>query len=114
LQKCYFFTIEFGLCKQNGELKVYGAGLLSSIAELKHAVSDAAEKKPFDPNIACAQECRITTFQDSYFISESFKEAKEQIRLDDAAEFNCIEFVTLFDNILIGLNIQFKGFCIKY
>lgn len=35
LLQCYFFTVEFGLCKQEGKLRAYGAGLLSSISELK-------------------------------------------------------------------------------
>ncbi|KAI5945334.1 tryptophan 5-hydroxylase 1 [Manis javanica] len=80
LATCYFFTVEFGLCKQDGQLRVFGAGLLSSISELKHALSGHASVKPFDPKIACKQECVITTFQDVYFISESFEEAKEKMR----------------------------------
>ncbi|XP_003476069.1 tryptophan 5-hydroxylase 2 [Cavia porcellus] len=80
LATCYFFTIEFGLCKQEGQLRAYGAGLLSSIGELKHALSDKACVKAFDPKTTCLQECLITTFQEAYFVSESFEEAKEKMR----------------------------------
>uniref|UniRef100_A0A673CE24 Tryptophan hydroxylase 1 n=1 Tax=Sphaeramia orbicularis TaxID=375764 RepID=A0A673CE24_9TELE len=78
--QCYFFTVEFGLCKQEGQLRAYGAGLLSSISELKHALSGNARIMPFDPKVTSKQECIITTFQDVYFVSDSFEEAKVKMR----------------------------------
>ncbi|XP_061593089.1 tryptophan 5-hydroxylase 1-like isoform X2 [Cololabis saira] len=80
LATCYFFTVEFGLCKQDGRLRAYGAGLLSSVSELKHALSGRANILPFDPQRTCNQECMITTFQDVYFVAESFEEAKNKMR----------------------------------
>lgn len=41
--------MEFGLCKQEGQIRAYGAGLLSAFGELKHALSDKPDRKKFDP-----------------------------------------------------------------
>ncbi|XP_049819821.1 tryptophan 5-hydroxylase 1 [Aethina tumida] len=81
LATLYFFTVEFGLCKQEGELKVYGAGLLSSVAELKHALTTPEKVKRFDPDLTCLQECIITDYQLGYWYTDTFEEAKEKMRL---------------------------------
>ena len=47
---------------------------------LQHVLSDKAAKKPFDPPVTIQQECMITTFQEAYFYSDSFEQAKEQMR----------------------------------
>uniref|UniRef100_A0A8B9ZER4 Biopterin-dependent aromatic amino acid hydroxylase family profile domain-containing protein n=1 Tax=Anas platyrhynchos TaxID=8839 RepID=A0A8B9ZER4_ANAPL len=57
-------TVRFGLCKQEGQLRVYGASLLSSISGLKHLLSGSAKVKPLHPKVTCKQECLITTFQE--------------------------------------------------
>uniref|UniRef100_A0AAX7SD64 Biopterin-dependent aromatic amino acid hydroxylase family profile domain-containing protein n=1 Tax=Astatotilapia calliptera TaxID=8154 RepID=A0AAX7SD64_ASTCA len=80
LATCYFFTVEFGLCKQDGRLRAYGAGLLSSVSELQHALSSSANILPFDPTVTCNQECMITTFQHVYYVADSFEEAKNKMR----------------------------------
>ncbi|TGZ71269.1 hypothetical protein CRM22_002743 [Opisthorchis felineus] len=80
LATCYFFSIEFGLCRQNGKLRAFGAGLLSSIAELKHALSGEATVKPFVPEEVMHEECLVTTFQRGYFETPSFEDATEKMR----------------------------------
>jgi phenylalanine-4-hydroxylase len=47
LGNLYWYTVEFGLVEAEGDIKAYGAGLLSSFKEMKHAFSDEAERRPF-------------------------------------------------------------------
>ncbi|VDO03744.1 unnamed protein product [Rodentolepis nana] len=80
LAKLYFFSAEFGICKQDGQLRAFGAGLLSSVSELKHALSDEAIRKPFIPEDVVEEECMVTTYQKAYFTTGTFKEAEDIVR----------------------------------
>ncbi|XP_066561584.1 phenylalanine-4-hydroxylase isoform X1 [Amia ocellicauda] len=80
LATVYWFTVEFGLCKQGSEIKAYGAGLLSSFGELQYCLTDKPKLCPFEPEKTCIQTYPITQFQPVYFIAESFEDAKEKVR----------------------------------
>ncbi len=110
LATCYWFTVEFGLCRQRGELKAYGAGLLSSFGELEvrtcafvnvnmmsavvccshhnslpcravqYCLTDKPKCEPFNPYKTGVQEYPITQYQPLYYVAESFEDAKAKLR----------------------------------
>jgi len=80
LATIYWFTVEFGLCKQGDEIKAYGAGILSSFGEIEYSMTDQPEKRPFDPTLASVTKYPITEYQPIYYVAESFQDAKDKVR----------------------------------
>jgi len=84
LATCYWFTVEFGMCRQGGELKAYGAGLLSSFGELEWCLSGKPELRAFEPEKTGVQKYPITQHQPIYYVTDSFEDAKQKM-IDFAA-----------------------------
>lgn len=80
LATIYWFTIEFGLCKQPDGVKAYGAGLLSSFGELDYCLSKEPKLLPFDPAQTALTPYPITNYQEQYFVAESFLDAQIKMR----------------------------------
>eukprot|EP00090_Calanus_glacialis_P013363 TRINITY_DN22004_c0_g1_i1.p1 TRINITY_DN22004_c0_g1~~TRINITY_DN22004_c0_g1_i1.p1 ORF type:complete len:561 (-),score=172.93 TRINITY_DN22004_c0_g1_i1:215-1663(-) len=84
LVSCYFFTVEFGLCREGDEMKVYGAGLLSSAAELQYVMSGVESGQlpllELKSDAVFTAEMMVTTYQKQYFFTETMDNAKEFVR----------------------------------
>lgn len=86
LARCYWFSVEFGLVRdERGALKAYGAGLLSSAGELEWACAPEAEGegpeyRPWVPSEASEQDYPVTCYQPLYFVADGLQEAKARMR----------------------------------
>ncbi len=67
LERVYWYTLEFGLLRQDGDLRAYGAGLVSSFGELERFES-AAIIRPFDPDEAAARPYDPTDYQSILYV----------------------------------------------
>ncbi|KAG1669044.1 Tryptophan 5-hydroxylase 2 [Nymphon striatum] len=90
LATCYVFTVEFGLCKENGSFKAFGAGLLSSSEELQHALSTKAIKREFIPKVTAEEAYMITDYQNFYFYAESINDAKDKMKKSEFRNGNFV------------------------
>ena len=77
MERFYWFTVEFGLIRTPRGLRVYGNGILSSYAEVQHALSDSVEKVAFDPERLTNQDYDVWHLQKSLYVIESFEQLAE-------------------------------------
>jgi len=80
LGRLYWFTVEFGLVEHEGDIKAYGAGLLSSYGELEHAFGDEVERRPFDLEQVINTDYNYSDMQPVLYVIQSYAELKEATR----------------------------------
>jgi phenylalanine-4-hydroxylase len=85
--KLYWYTIEVGLCKEDGANKAYGAAILTSVEETERCMGKDALVKDFDLQEITGIKDEIVPdkVQNTYYVAESFPKIIKELH-DYAAE----------------------------
>ena len=79
LARLYWYTVEFGLIRENGALKLYGSGIVSSFGESVYALDDPRPNRiVFDLQRVMRTNYKIDDFQQTYFVIDSFEQLRRQ------------------------------------
>ena len=85
LSRLYWYTVEFGLIRQDDGLRIYGSGIVSSKGESIHCLeSDAPNRLGFDLERIMRTHYRIDTYQKTYFVIDSFDQLMKATEPDFA------------------------------
>lgn len=79
LQRLYWFTIEFGLMKENDQLKIYGAGIISSFGESKTSIAGDMSHHEYNIDQILNKPFVNNEPQSEYFVIQSLDELFESI-----------------------------------
>ncbi len=79
--RLFWFTVEFGLIRQAGEIKVYGSGLISSHGECSRVLAGGCEVREFDLEAIMDQEIDTGAMQPVLYAVESFEQIYEAMKL---------------------------------
>ena len=78
--RLYWHSVEFGLAKEAGELKILGAGLASSFGEAHFSLeSDQVARLPFSVEKAVNTPYKHDAFQPRYLVSETLEGTIDEV-----------------------------------
>jgi phenylalanine-4-hydroxylase len=77
LSKVFWFSVEFGVVMEDGELRAYGAGILSSYGEIEEF--RGMELRPLDLIEMGTADYDITAYQPVLYRAESMEEVREVV-----------------------------------
>ena len=78
--RLFWFTVEFGVIRQGGTIKLYGSGLISSHGESTHVIRGGPEIRDFDLDQVLNQEFSTSEMQKVLYAVESFDQIYEATR----------------------------------
>lgn len=90
ISRLYWHTVEFGLARENGEVKILGAGLASSFGEAHFAIEANVDRPRFTLKDAANAAYRSDAFQPLYFVSDSLEHAAAELEALDLAELRAL------------------------
>jgi phenylalanine-4-hydroxylase len=80
MARIYWHSVEFGLAREGGELKILGAGLASSFGEAHSSLeSNSVERLPFSVEHAVRTPYRHDAFQPRYLVSDSLEKTIAEV-----------------------------------
>lgn len=79
IKRLAWFSTEFGLIHEQGQLKVFGAGLISSIGEIENVVSGSVPVLPFTIENVIGHDKAIYSFNEALFVFENLESLKQEL-----------------------------------
>jgi phenylalanine-4-hydroxylase len=79
MARLFWFTVEFGLIWERGDVKIYGSGLISSHGDALNALGPSCDRRPFVLENVLDQHFEIDRFQDVLFVIDSFDQLFEGV-----------------------------------
>ena len=83
MSRIYWHTVEFGLAREGGDVKILGAGLASSFGEAHFALEADIRRPRFTLKDAAATAYRSDAFQPLYFVSDSLEQTAAELEALD-------------------------------
>jgi phenylalanine-4-hydroxylase len=79
VKRLAWFSTEFGVIQQDGELKMFGTGLISSSGEMEHVLAGNTPILPFKAETIVGFEKAIWSYNDQLFVFESLPELRAEL-----------------------------------
>jgi phenylalanine-4-hydroxylase len=80
VKRLAWFSTEFGLIKQDGELKIFGTGLISSKGEMEHVLGGKTPLLPFKVETIVNFDKAIWSYNEQLFYFESLTSLIQELR----------------------------------